>query len=52
MKDVTLTGRVLDIGAGGEGIIGQIAGNHVIGIAPEHLQEISFLHILLCYSLV
>lgn len=35
MKDVIFNGRVLDIGAGGEGIVGQIAGNQAIGIAPE-----------------
>lgn len=35
MRDVIFNGRVLDIGAGGEGIVGQIAGNQAIGIAPE-----------------
>ncbi len=32
---LSLPGLVLDIGAGGEGIIGQVAGSHAVGIAPE-----------------
>jgi SAM-dependent methyltransferase len=35
MRDVNFKGRILDIGAGGEGIIGQIAGEQSVGIAPE-----------------
>ncbi len=32
---LSLPGLVLDIGAGGEGIIGQVAGSRAVGIAPE-----------------
>lgn len=34
-SSLQFNGLVLDIGAGGEGIIGQATGGHAIGIAPE-----------------
>lgn len=35
LKKIQLKGRILDIGGGGEGIIGQFAGPHVISIDPS-----------------
>ena len=35
LTKVLLNGRILDIGGGGEGIIGQLAGEHVIAIDPS-----------------
>jgi len=35
LKKIQLKGRILDIGGGGEGIIGQLAGPHVISIDPS-----------------
>lgn len=38
MSDVELTGRVLDIGGGGEGIIGQLKEEGVISIDPNRAE--------------
>lgn len=38
MSDVELTGRVLDIGGGGEGIIGQLKEEAVISIDPNRAE--------------
>jgi ubiquinone/menaquinone biosynthesis C-methylase UbiE len=35
LTDVKMDGRILDIGGGGEGIIGQFKGEHVIAIDPS-----------------
>ncbi|MFX1570552.1 MAG: class I SAM-dependent methyltransferase [Promethearchaeota archaeon] len=35
LTNVNLNGRILDIGGGGEGVIGQFAGPHVIAIDPS-----------------
>ena len=35
LKEIQLKGQILDIGGGGEGIIGQFAGPHVISIDPS-----------------
>ena len=35
MRKLNIKGDILDLGAGGEGIIAQLFGNQVIGIAPE-----------------
>ncbi len=41
LKPITSNGRILDIGGGGEGIIGQLMGNNVISIdiSAEELME-------------
>ncbi len=35
LTNIKLKGRILDIGGGGEGVIGQFAGPHVIAIDPS-----------------
>ena len=35
ISDIELAGRILDIGGGGEGIIGQLKGEMVISIDPD-----------------
>lgn len=35
LTNIKLNGRTLDIGGGGEGVIGQFAGSHVIAIDPS-----------------
>ena len=35
LTKIQLKGRILDIGGGGEGVIGQLAGDHVIAIDPS-----------------
>ncbi len=41
LRTVPLTGRVLDIGGGGEGVIGQLAPDQVVSIDPsrEELEQ-------------
>ena len=39
LTNLKLNGRILDIGGGGEGVIGQFAGPHVIAIDPSERES-------------